>query len=184
MTILSYDLKMLAADTLTTAGDIKVYNRSKLRIVKKHAIASTGLENDGFRFDKWFFEQNGEPFITEDYLAVFVLSTSRLVYGVADVETDHKLSALAPVISHMSIGATEATAAANILMKVVKFNAHNAATEAANYHTHCGSPVYSITKKQLEYIHVDFSGYWIGTYKTPLNKIEDYLITEKQWLKT
>ena len=140
------------------------------------------MENDGFRFEKWFFEQNGEEFIAEDSFGVIVMNRTKVWGG--SVGDDFKLGKLIPVISRATIGAHAATAAADILMKVSKLNAHNATVAAANYHTHCGEPVYSIIKKQLEYIDMDFNGYWIGTYKTPLNKISDFLITEKQWHKT
>lgn len=182
MTIISCDLKMLAADTLVTSDDIKVYNRSKIRIIKQHAIATTGTENDGFRFEKWFFEQNGEEFIADAGFGVIVMNKSKILAG--SLEEDNKLGNLIPLISRATLGSSVAAAAADILMKVSKFNAHNAAVAAANYHTHCGEPVYSITKKHLEYIHTDFDGYWVGHYKVPLNKISDSLITEKQWLKT
>jgi hypothetical protein len=182
MTIISCDLKILAADTLTTCDDVKVYNRSKIRIIKQHAISSTGTENDGFRFEKWFFEQNGEEFIAEDTFGVIVMNTKKVLGAVSD--DNHKLGLMIPIISRATIGAQAACAAADILMKVSKLNAHNATVAAANYHTHCGEPVYSITKKQLEYIDIDFNGYWIGTYKTPFNKLSDFLITEKQWHKT
>lgn len=182
MTIIACDLKILAADTLTTCDDVKVYNRSKIRIIKQHAIASTGTENDGFRFEKWFFEQNGEEFIGEDTFGVIVMNKSKVFGGTTG--DGNRLGPLIPIISRATLGSNAATAAADILMKVSKLNAHNATIAAANYHTHCGEPVYSITKKQLEYIHTDFNGYWIGTYKTPISKITNSLITEKQWHKT
>jgi hypothetical protein len=173
---------MLAADTLTTCDDVKVYNRSKIRIIKQHAIASAGDEHDGFRFEKWFFEQNGEDFIAEDTFAAIVMSKTTVLGGYSG--DANKVSRLIPIISRATVGSAAAQSAADILMKVSKFNAHNAAVAAANYHTHCGEPVYSITKKQLEYIDMDFNGYWIGSYKTSLNKLSDFLITEKQWHKT
>jgi hypothetical protein len=184
MTILSYDLKILAADSLVTAGNTKVYNKSKIRIIKQHAIVSTGTENDGFRFEKWFFEQNGEEFLCEDSFGAIVLSRTKAVAGSCDAEVNFKLKSLMPVVSRMTAGCSEACSASDILMKVSKMNAHNATVEAANYHILCGEPVHSITKKQLEWIHPDFNGYWIGTYKTPESKIEANLITEKQWHKS
>jgi hypothetical protein len=183
MTIISADLKILAADSLTTAGDTKVYFRSKIRIIKQHAIASTGMENDGFRFEKWFFEQNGEPFICEEDFAAVILNKSKFL--VAETKEDDRTLAKTWEPNHkFSIGTPAAQAVAEGLMAFAGFNAHKAAAAAARYHTHCGEPVYSITKAQLDAIHPDFDGYWVGDYKVPLAKIEQYLITHQQWLKT
>ena len=174
---------MIAADTLCTAGDVKVYNRSKIRVIKQTALVSTGTENDGFRFEKWFFEQNGEEFICEDNFAVLILTRHRAFEAFTSGDT-WKLSKMRESTTPMAIGVGTAVAAAEILMRVSKFNAHKAVVAAANYHTHCGPPIHSITKRQLESIHADFDGYWIGTYQTPINKIPAHLITQKEWMKS
>jgi len=174
---------MIAADTLCTAGDVKVYNRSKIRVIKQTALVSTGTENDGFRFEKWFFEQNGEEFICEDSFAVLILTRDKACEAFTTGDT-LKLSTIRESTAAMAIGVGSAVAAAEILMRVSKLNAHKAVAAAANYHTHCGPPIYSITKKHLEAIHADFSGYWIGTYQTPMNKLAEHLITQKEWMKS
>lgn len=183
MTIIATDLRILAADSLCTAGDVKVYHRSKIRIIKQHALAACGDENDGFRFEKWFLDKSGEEFICEDNFAVIIMSRAMTMEGYTSDES-FKLNKLRKSTTKVAIGAMQASAAAEILMRISKLNAHQAAIAAANYQIHCGLPVYSITKKQLEYIHPDFAGYWIGTYQTPITKVDDFLITEKQWLKT
>lgn len=183
MTILTSDLKILAADTLCTSGDIKTYNRSKIRIIKQYAIATSGCEDDGFRFEKWYFAQNGEIFTAEGSFQVIVFTKDRIQVGETKSDSN-ELTKLWDPMAKFAMGINEAAAAAEILMRVAGFNAHKAAVAAAKYHTHCGEPVYSITKAQLDAIHPDFDGYWIGDYKVPLAKIEQYLITHKQWLKT
>lgn len=183
MTILSCDLKILAADTLTTAGDIKVGNRSKIRIIKQHAITTTGSENDGFRFERWLFNQNGESFFAEDYFGTIILTKSKILIGET-ADDSLELKKLWEPLKKVAMGINPAAAAAEALMRFAKFNAHNAAVAAANYSTCCGEPVYSITKAQLDAIHQDFDGYWIGTYNVPIKDITKYLITHKQWLKT
>src|SRR5271165_3131156 len=81
MTILASDLKMLAADSLVTSGDSKVYHRSKIRILKQTAIATAGDESDGFRFEAWYFAQNGETFTAEDSFQAIVFSKDRIQIG-------------------------------------------------------------------------------------------------------
>jgi hypothetical protein len=183
MTILACDLKMLAADTLTTAGGSKVYNRSKIRIIKQTAIATSGSESDGFRFEEWFFAQNGEKFICEEDFSVMILTKNTAKMGEAP-EENTELAKLWDLMHKFATGSTHAAAAAEVLMRVAKYNAHKAALAAARYDVNCGEPIYSITKKQLDNIHPDFDGYWIGSYQTPINKIPDFLITHRQWLKT
>jgi hypothetical protein len=183
MTILCCDFKMLAADSLTTAGDSKVYNRSKIRIIKQHAIATAGSEQDGIRFEEWLFAQNGEKFICEDDFSVMVLTKTNIKMGETPDGSTELLKLWDPMYK-FAMGVNGADAAAEVLMRVAGYNAHKAAMAAARYHTHCGEPIYSITKKQLENVHPDFDGYWIGTYQTPIAKIDDVLITHKQWLRT
>lgn len=183
MTILACDLRILAADTLTTAGDIKLGNRSKIRIIKQHAIASTGTENDGFNFEKWFFSQKSEPFIVEESFGAIIMTKTTVLLGET-LDDSTELRKMWEPLKKVSMGCQSAAAAAEALMRFSKFNAHNAAVAAANYHTACGEPVYSITKAQLDAIHQDFDGYWIGTYQTPIKDIPKFLITHKQWLKT
>jgi len=183
MTILCTDLKMLAADSQTTAGAVKVYKRTKIRILKQHAIATAGDENEGFQFEKWFFAQQGESFIGSDDFQVIILNKDTVLLGEIK-EGTNELAKLWNPLSKVAMGAETAAAAAEALMRTAKFNAHDAAVAAANYHIYCGEPVYSISRAQLNHIHQDFDGYWIGTYKTPITKLEEYLITPKQWLKT
>jgi|SRR6185437_8073757 len=183
MTILCTDFKMLAADTLTSAGHIKVYNRSKIRIIKGHAIATCGDEEAGFQFEKWFFNQQGETFIGDDTFGVIIANKHTIQLGEVK-EDSTELTKLWEPRHKSAMGAPAATAVAEILMKVSKLNAHKAAEHAANYDAYCGPPVYSITKKQIAEIHQDFDGYWIGTYEVPINKVDNYLITQKQWLNT
>lgn len=183
MTVLASDLKILAADSLVSSGDIKAYNRSKIRIIKQHAIATAGSENDGYRFEHWYFAQNGEIFTAEDSFQVIVFCKNKIQVGETKSDSN-ELAKLWDPMAKFAMGMDQASAAAEILMRVAGFNAHKAAVAAANYHVYCGEPVYSITKAQLDAIHPDFDGYWIGSYKTPISKIEDFLITHKQWLKT
>lgn len=183
MTILSCDLKILAADTLTTAGEIKLGNRSKIRIIKQHAITTTGTESDGFRFEKWFFNQNGESFFAEETFGVIIMTKTSILMGET-LDSSTELRKLWEPLKKVAMGINPAAAAAEALMRFAKFNAHTAAIAAANYSTYCGEPVYSITKTQLDVIHQDFDGYWNGTYRTPVKDIPKFLITQKQWLKT
>lgn len=173
---------MLAADTLTSAGDITVYNRSKIQIVKQKAICTTGMESDGDRFLHWLNLQERESFVTDSIFAAIVLSRTDTVLYAGDDPGE----AIKPggVYTKWTLGAGAATSYSDALLREVKYNAHKACELAAQYDRNCGLPVFSITKKQLELIHQDFNGYWVGTYKTPLNKIEDFLITHKQWLRT
>lgn len=173
----------MAADTLSTASDIKVHNKSKIRIIKQHAIATCGAEEDGFSFENWFFAQNGESFYAQDGFGVIVMTKDKIMVGET-AEDSTELKKLWRPNNKLAMGTNPAQAAAEALMKFAKFNAHKAAVAAANYSTHCGEPVYSITKAQLDAIHQDFDGYWIGLYTTPLKDIDKYLITNKQWLKT
>lgn len=181
MTIICWDTRMLAADTLTSAGEIKVYNRSKIQILKQMAVCTTGFEQDGDRFLEWLDKQDRENFTVESYFCALVLSRTSISMYPGD-EPGNVLRS--EVYNKTSCGAGSAASYADALMREVKYNAHNAAEQAAGYDRGCGLPIYSITKKQLSYIHADFTGYWIGTYQTPISKIKDYLITQKQWLKT
>lgn len=181
MTILACDLKILAADSLFTYGDVVAYNRSKLRIIKQTALASCGDEEDSFKFEKWFFNQSNanQPNLESSYGSI-VLSVDAVQWVTID-EGNIKIS---PLRGKVAQGAGEATPYAEALMREAKFNAHKAAEAAAFYDRGCGPPIYSITQLQLKNIDPAFDGFWIGHYKTPLTKLDQYLITYKQWLKT
>jgi len=145
------------------------------------AICTTGFEQDGDRFLDWLEKQDREHFSVDSYFCALVLSrTSVHMYPGDEPGTVLRTD----VYSKISTGAGGAASYADALMREVKCNAHNAAELAAGYDRGCGLPIYSITKKQLSYIHADFKGYWIGTYKTPITQIEKHLITHKQWLRT
>jgi hypothetical protein len=162
---------------------VKVYNRSKIKIIRQHAIASCGDETDGVRFERWFFEQGGESFLCEGEFSVIVMTKERFLIG----ETLDDLKELRKMWQpgrKLGLGMANAVAAAEILMKEANYNAHKAAYAAAGYNTHCGMPIYSITKTQLRNISPDFAGWWIGDYQTPINKMNNFLISHKQWLKT
>jgi hypothetical protein len=182
MTILCFDQKILAADTLTSSNDTTSYNRSKIKIVKQTAIVSCGLMEDGFRFEDWYKQQNRESFIPTDSFAAFVMTTQAIQSFYNDEKGDE--ISCERVVNKCANGSASAASYSEALMRETKMNAHKACELAAQYDRACGLPVYSITQKQLAEIHQDFEGFWIGDYKVPLNKIEEYLITYKQWLRS
>lgn len=184
MTIICYDQKMLSADSLTSSAGTTVYLRSKLKITRQAAIISCGRTEDGFRFEEYYRTQSKEIFKAGDAdFCVTIMTKDDMNHLYTDDSGSNTLIS-ERALSKLTLGSSGASAYADALMREAKFNAHKACELAALYDRYCGLPVYSITQKQLLEIDPDFDGFWIGTYKTPLNKIQDYLITYKQWLKT
>lgn len=190
ITVICFDQKILAADSLVSVNDTVAYRRSKIRILKQAALASAGYAQDGDAFDQWWLDGQKEPFHANNFAGVIVSKNFIQCWvnrqddddDIAD--QDIKLLQLESLDHKCSLGASHACSYAHALMRIAKYNAHKACEHAAQYSLFCGLPVYSITQAQLLHIDPDFKGYWIGTYQTPIKHLSEYLITHKQWLKT
>jgi hypothetical protein len=184
MTIICFDQKILAADSLTSSNDTTSYLRTKIRIVKQTAICTCGDSEDGDRFTDWYLSDSKDEFTSKSENFAALLFTVKGPQAVMYDEDSKTVRFLTNADNKHSIGSSAAVAYSEALMRESKWNAHKASEASALYDRFCGSPIYSITIKQLKAIPHNFDGFWIGTYKTPLNKIKDALITYKQWLRT
>jgi hypothetical protein len=184
MTIISFDQKILAADSLTSSNDTTSYLRTKIRIVKQTAICTCGDTEDGDRFIDWYLTDAKDEFISKSTNFSASILTVKGPKGAFYDDEAKTIRFVTNADNKHSIGNGPAVSYSEGLMRECKWNAHKACEAASLYDRFCGAPVYSITIKQLKAIPHDFDGFWIGTYKVPTNKIKDYLINYKQWLRT
>ena len=182
MTIVCWDGAILAADSLISTGEVVSYLRSKIQICRQSAFAAAGSEFDIDAFANAVRSDTLSEFNFQTSAEVIYLTPSTAKHYLGHGSDDDTKTVTDSLNCITSMG--HSSAFADGLMRIAKYNAHEAALHTTTYSLYCRPPIYSISRKQLAKIPPDFDGYWIGTYKTPLTAVKDCLITSKQWEKT
>ncbi|MBY0545831.1 MAG: hypothetical protein K2W95_00930 [Candidatus Obscuribacterales bacterium] len=83
MTVIVWDGTTLAADSMTTAGDIRIQNSRKIRKIHDALVGTAGRSDDGLLFERWFklgCNPAEKPVLDEEFCAIAVTKNGAYVY--------------------------------------------------------------------------------------------------------